>query len=204
MNIREYEEECLKKLKMLGINIAGREKEITDNILRMPEDMLNDMEKYSILGLILDTVGFANYNDETNEYKMLSEQVYSFDVEVFFVDIMYTIFLNYINRLSGGELQISDITENTDNVNFEEGTGTQIVSFTLRGKSYYYEAEANNDWFDTKIINYVNQILKEQNSDKYLLATSDGFQNCILFYNTEEWAKKYNEFFPESKVVKYD
>lgn len=32
--------------------------------------------------------------------------------------------------------------------------------------------------------------------------TSDEWQNCIVFYNTDEWAKEYNKTFPELQIKK--
>lgn len=202
MEIKNYIEESLKKLNLLGIDTLDEDDKIISNILKMPKDMLDDLSRSQILGLVLDYIGISEYNIEKNEYKLSSNDVYSFDMEVADIDIMYTIFLNYINKISNEELKISNIVEDTTNVNFEEGTGTQIVKFKVYDKEYKYEAKVNHDWFDTRIISYINQILQEQNSNKFLYVTSDGWQNCILFYKTEKWAEKYNQAFPDLQIEK--
>ena len=61
-----------------------------------------------------------------------------------------------------------------------------------------------NDWFDMKMIGYINKILQENNSNKFLYFTSDGWQNCILFYNTEKWAEKFNSNFTEMNIEKIE
>ena len=154
--------------------------------------MLNDMEDSQILGLVLDNIGRAEYNVENKEYKLFSNNVYSFDTEVIDIDMMYTIFLNFVNKLSNDELRIIDIIEDNSNINYEQGTGEKIVSFKLNSKEYKYITKVKNDWFDMKMIGYINKILQENNCKKFLYVSNDGWQNCILFYNTEKWAEKFN------------
>lgn len=200
MDIRNYIEESITKLDSLGINALDMKDEITSHLIDWPEDIRDSLSAEQVLGLILDDIGYSEYDIERNECISFPNNVYSFDVEVAYVDIMYTIFLNTIVALSNNEINITDIVEDTSNVNYEEGTGIQIVTFKLNEKEYKYEARVYYDWFDGGIISYVNQILQEQNSDKFLYVTGDGWQNCIVFYNTEEWAKKYNQAFPELPI----
>ena len=202
MEIKEYIKESLRKLDTLGIPTSHMEDKIMNAIMSTPPDMLQDMAIENILGLILDYVGSPIYDVEINEYKMESEQVYSFDVEVPYPDIMYTVFLNFVNKLTGEDIVISDITEDTDHVNYQEGNRTKVVHFSVNGKQYQYEAEVHYDWFDMRFIHEMNQILQEYNVAKSLYVTSDSWQNCILFYNTELWAKRYQKAFPESKLEK--
>ena len=204
MKIQKYIETIFKKMKLLDITITEQEKQnIINNILKMPSDMLSDMEKDQILGLVLDNIGRAEYNIENKEYKLLSKNVYSFDTEIMDIDTMYTIFLNFINKLSNNELKITDIIED-NNIDHEQGTGEKIISFKMNNKEYKYVAYTKNDWFDIKIIGYINKILQENKSQKFLYTSSDGWQNCILFYNTEEWAKKFNNNFTEINIEKIE
>lgn len=203
MEIKNYIETSFEKLNLLNITVTEQEKQRTiNNILQMPSDMLNDFEESQILGLVLDNIGMAEYNIENKEYKLFSNSVYSFDTEIMDIDIMYTIFLNFINNLSNNELEVTDISEDNDNMNYEEGTGVKIVSFKLNNDEYKYEAKVQYDWFDIDIISYINKILLENNFKKFLYVASDGWQNCILFYNTEEWAEKFNEIFTEINIEK--
>lgn len=200
MNVKNYIEESLMKLKSLGINNLNNNDEIINSILQMPSDMLNDLEKSQILGLVLDNIGGSEYNIQNKEYKLFSNNIYSFDTEVMDIDMMYTIFLNFINNLSKDELKISNISEDNSNINYEEGTGVKTVIFKLNDKEYKYEAKVYYDWFDMEIVGYINRILLENNSNKFLYVTTDGWQNCILFYNTEQWAEKFNDNFTEIHI----
>ena len=205
MKIQNYIENSFEKMNLLDITVSEQEKQRTINdILKMPSDMLNDMEKYQILGLVLDNIGRAEYNIENKEYKLFSNNVYSFDTEVMDIDMMYTIFLNFVNKLSNDELKITDILEDNNNIDYEQGTGEKIVSFKLNSKEYKYIAKVKNDWFDMEMIGYINKILQENNCKKFLYVSSDGWQNCILFYNTEEWAEKFNSNFTEINIEKIE
>ena len=202
MKIQNYIETSLEKLNLLNIIVTEQEKQnIINCILQMPSDMLNDMENSQILGLVLDNIGRAEYNVENKEYKLFSNNVYSFDTEVIDIDMMYTIFLNLVNKLSNDELRITDIIEDNSSINYEQWTGEKIVSFKLNSKEYKYIAKLKNDWFDMEMIGYINKILQENNSNKFLYFTSDGWQNCILFYNTEKWAEKFNNNFTEMNIL---
>lgn len=202
MNTKNYIYECLDKLNKLGINFNNKTKdEITNSILKMPSDMLSDMENDQILGLVLDDIGFVKYDDDKNEYEMTSNQVYSFDMEVFDISTMYKVFLDIINIITNNELKISDIVEDISNIDFENNSGIHIVNFKCMDKYYKYESQVNYDWFDVNIINFINEILENNNSNKYLYVTSDLGQNCILFYNTEDWANEFNNAF-DLKVEK--
>lgn len=205
MKIQNYIETSLEKLNLFDITVTEQEKQCAINdILKMPSDMLNDMENSQILGLVLDNIGRAEYNIENKEYKLFSNNVYSFDTEVIDIDMMYTIFLNFVNKLSNDELRITDIIEDNSNINYEQGTGEKIVSFKLNSKEYKYIAKVKNDWFDMKMIGYINKILQENNCKKFLYVSNDGWQNCILFYNTEEWSEKFNSNFTEMNIEKIE
>ncbi len=195
MNVNNYIYGCLDSLSELGIESLEDKEKTVGNILQMPADMLEDMDKGQILGLILDNIGQTQYLPDTNQYKMLCRQVYSFDMEVSDISTMYTVFLNFVNLIINGDLQISDIVEDISNIDFEHGTGVHIISFKCNEEEYKYEAESNYDWFDMKVISFINQILDTNGINKHLYITSDGWQNCIVFYNTEEWAKKFNDTF---------
>ena len=79
MKIQNYIETSLEKLNLLDITVTEQEKQCAINdILKMPSDMLNDMENSQILGLVLDNIGRAEYNIENKEYKLFSNNVYSF------------------------------------------------------------------------------------------------------------------------------
>lgn len=190
MDIQKYIHECLKQLSALGIDVLDRENELMSQMMRMPSDILADMEKGQIFGLLLDNIG-AFYS--IDEFQFSSNQVYSFDLEVFDMSMMYTHFLMGVISITNGDLDIKDIIEDTSKIDFENGRGIHTICFQCNGKTYQYDAISHYDWFDTKVLSFLGQVVKEQNTGKYLFAASDGWQNCILFYNTEAWAKELND-----------
>lgn len=183
LNIHNYIGACLQDLKELGIDVTAQAEEIENRILQMPSDILADMladwEKEEIAGMMFDI--------------MKSEQIYSFDVEVDNPGNMYRPFLEKIETLTKGDLTFCDIKEMVDEKTYEAGEGDYSLSFSCNGKSYEYTLRFEYDWFDTEILSYLNAILEEEQSENALYAGSDGLQNCIVFYNTEEWARQFNE-----------
>ena len=202
MDIQKYIRNSLFKLRLMGIESRVDEREMIDGFLQMPREILNDMEPAQILGMILDNVGAAQYDGESGRISLSSRQLYSFDMEVFDTSTMYTVFLNALNELSDGELVFADIREGTDGEAYSAGVGTQTVAFTLNGQRCRFDVQVNYDWFDTEIIGYINQLLQKQPVTKALYGTSDGFQNCILFYTTDQWAEGFNVNFPELPIVR--
>ena len=179
LNIHNYIGACLQDLKELGIDVTAQAEEIENNILQMPSDMLADWEKEEIAGMMFDI--------------MKSEQVYSFDVEADAPGDMYRPFLEKIEALTKGDLAFRDIREVVDEKTFEAGEGDCSLSFSCNGKSYEYTLRFEYDWFDTEILSYLNAILEDEQPENALYAGSDGWQNCIVFYNTGEWARQFNE-----------
>lgn len=191
--MENYIHQTLHSLQDLGINVLEKEKEITNSILKMPKNMLEDMDKGNIVGLILNYLGVGKYDFEKNTWTPSSEDVYSFDMEVFDINTMYTNFFKGIMQITKGDIDITDIKEDLSQIDFEKGTGLHIVYFKYNGIPYEYQAKSYYDWFDHNIISFMNQVLHEHNIEKSLFMASDGWQNCILFYNTEQWAKKLKE-----------
>lgn len=193
MDIRAFIHDSLEKLKDLGIDATSMEQTLTDSVLRMPDDMLADMEKEQILGLLLDDMGMGVHDEEHDVSFCMSEQIYSFDMEVFDIEQIYTHFLEGLSMIVKEDFTFTDIEEDTGKVDFEAGTGIQTIHFCCNGKHCQYDAKVVDDWFDPGMLTYINQVIKEYNTGKCLYVASDGWQNCILFYQTEEWARRFQE-----------
>lgn len=191
--MEKYIRQTLQSLEDLGIHVLEKEKEVTDSILGMPKNMLEDMDKGNIVGLIFDHLGVGDYDFERNSWNPSSEDVYSFDMEFFDISTMYTHFLRGVMQIAKGDIDITDIKEDLSQIDFEKGSGLHIVYFKCNGIPYEYQAKTDHDWFDCHMVSFMNQILREQNIEKSLFMASDGWQNCILFYNTEQWAKRLKE-----------
>ncbi len=94
--------------------------------------------------------------------------VYTFDVEFFNVEKMYTDFLTGVSSLDQEELDFKNIQEDTSQVNWEEGTGKRTVCFEWNDRQFTLEAEVYDDWFDVSVANELNKIIKEYGNEKQL------------------------------------
>ncbi len=190
---RSYEE-LAEDLRSMGLTVPE------DMIQKLSEYMGDDMYEEYMRDMyemdpaygyreILMYLGWGDYDDDLN-WTPVSDQVYAFDCEMWDISSMYTEVLNGIISISGGEFTITDIEENTDQVDYENNTGVQLLSFRYNGVPYTFEAEVNYDWLDLDFLEFMNQVLVEQGNPKRILVTGDGGQGCILLYNTPEWGRQ--------------
>jgi len=191
-SISEYMtyEEVASTLKELGINGITDDtiKELTDNSLDYPEGII-----YNKFATMLTTLGIGNYDYDNYTWTPGNNSVYSFDVEVYDIDEMYTLFLQGISSIGEGELEFTNIIEDTSKVNWDYGSGKRSVSFDWNGTTYTLNAKMQSDWFDVKVIKQLNKIIKKANTGKKIYITFDDYQECIVFYRDSEWAKRFEK-----------
>lgn len=176
MNRKAYIEKCLADLQTLGIDVAGKKQSIIDGIISYPADMLENMDGSRLTGLLLDWID--------------SDKIYSFDTEITVISTMYSDFLERIEKLAKGDIEFRNKTEI---FNGEAEKEIHTIQFQCKEKEYIYRAKSDGDWFDTEIFAFLNQVIAEQKTGKYLFICGDGYQNCIVFYETEEWLRRFNE-----------
>lgn len=195
MNVENLITASIEKLGTLGIDIPEELDmlEITKGMLGMPEEVMEAMEECQLIGMLLSHIGNGKYDYTDWSWMPLSNQVYAFDMEVFNVSSMYTMFLQGIQAITGDDISITDISEDCSKVDFEKGCGTQTVRFQCNGKPYQYDAAVNYDWFDVGMLCFMDRVVREQNTGKYLFIASDGYQGCVLLYQTKEWSGKFQE-----------
>ncbi len=150
-------------------------------------------DSLDVTTMLLAAVGVGRFNFDTFEWTPTSDMVYSFDVEVFDIDRMYTLFLWGIQSISKGEFEITQIQEDAGEAEDPSGGRTQTVRFLCDGKPCVYHARRNHDWFDMEILNYMNEVLADTGKPQRLYFMSDGYQECIIFYCTEFWAKRFEK-----------
>lgn len=194
--IRDYIDNVIDGLITLEAVQASKHQELLDGILSLPSDMLHDLEKEQIVGMLLDNIGCANYDFEKNKWLTAPGRIYSFDMEVG-LGSMYEDTLMNLRACTGGNIDISDVQED-----FSHAEKDKIVNvdFSLNKKPYHYDAKYRYDWFDPEIFSYIGSILVKERKDRYLYGCSDGGQNLILFYESEEWMQKFSKvtgIFPE-------
>ncbi len=182
--------ECLEKLRELGIDALGAEKEIKNIFLFLPDEVLEAMEPERYLAEILGNIGTGFYSGT----ERLPSEIYVFDMEGQDIERMYTGFLEGILRIAGGSLEITDIEEIISQKELESRIGTQTVRFRCNGKEYEYKARLNHDWFDAGMLAFMSKVVEEQNTGSHLYVTSD-YQNCIVLYRTREWAERFRQLF---------
>ena len=69
------------------------------------------------------------------------------------------------------------------------------MRFVCNGTVYEYNVNVYYDWFDTELLTFMGRVVREQNTGSRLYVTGDGYQECILFYQTEIWARNFEKLF---------
>lgn len=195
MNQKSYAEiaETLRELDIDGVS-DELVKELDKSYDSIPQEVLMDlmeMEQPNKTAMLLTAVGSGTYDYENWTWTPGSRSVYAFDVEVMDISHMYTNFLKGVSAIGGGELEFTNVAEDMSQVDEENGTGKRIVTFDWRGERSTLEAEENQDWFDVKVADGLNEIIMAKGGSKKLYFASDGYQECIIFYCDQEWADKF-------------
>lgn len=132
--------------------------------------------------------GMGDFDAETFEWTPSDSGVYWMDVEVFFVDSIYTDFFAGLSAMDE-ELDFSNVQEDYSKVDIESGTGTLPVSFDFHGQHYELNARYNYDWFDDAVLSEVIRIVNSAGGDQKLYYAFDGGQGFLLYYGTAEDAR---------------
>ena len=154
----------------------------------VPQEIRDSLD---VVTMLLAAVGVGTYDTGTCEWTPTSDRVYSFDVEVSDIDRMYTLFLQGIQSINEDEFEITQIREEAGRLEYPSGRETRRVRFLCDGRECIYQAQMNYDWFDAGIFDYMNEVLAEAGNPKRLYFMSDGYQECIVFYCTEFWARRF-------------
>lgn len=183
--------ECADSLIKLGITGISEDiiKRVEYDFAEVPEFAVDSLNKIT---LILSRIGDGRYDYNTGVWKSTSSQVYSFDVEVFDIDNMYTLFLQGISSINNNEFVIANINESIVDFDDKNGTRKKIIKFCYNDNEYRFETILKGDWFNLEIIAYMNNILEVEDNPKKLFYMDDGYQECIVFYCTEAWAENFN------------
>lgn len=163
-----------------------------------------DEEEINIAADTLKNLGFTEITDEMiasvhetyneaypREWTPSSSQVYAFDMEILDVANMYSDFFKGITAINNNEFEITDIEEDMGIGSEDLGIGIRNVTFRYNGTSYQFHAKAMYDWFDGSIIGYMNKVFKKENNPNRLYYMTDGYQELIVFYCSDEWAADF-------------
>ena len=169
--------------------ITGISKELLESLEEQwnefPPEALDSMNK---LALLLSEVSMGRYDFKTGTWTPTSNIVYSFDMEALDSGNMYDILFQGIASIAGEQLQIREVRQDDG-----EGYYDRKVYFTVDGAEHCFQAEFGGDWYDTKILDKLNQILEEQNTSYRLWFMTDGYQQVIVFFCEEAWAREFME-----------
>lgn len=185
--------ETIAALKELGIDATSVEDEIAESFNAFPSEIAESMDAEQRNGMILMYIDWLLYSDEAAEPSTEPRQFFCFDMECMELERMYTVFVNSVAEIAGDDLVFTDIQEDTSQVDYDSGTGVQTISFQCNGKAYQYNAVVYNDWFDVGMLTFMNDVISEQSSGRHLYVTSDGYQTCIVFCRTKDWAARFKK-----------
>lgn len=184
--------QTIELLEDLGITGITEEmgNRIENSWSSIPEEVRPSL---NIVAMLLSEIGGGHHDFQTGEWTPISNKVYSFDVEVFDVGNMYRLFFQGIQSISEGEFEITDVVDNAEEVDWENGSGVRKISFCFNQKPYYFEAKMMYDWFDVRLLGYMNEVLEKEGNPKRFYMMSDGYQEVMLFYCNEFWAKRFEK-----------
>lgn len=177
-------------LASLGLDVP--EETVESVRSSMVEYDLYDMVEESPYTWLLMDMGMPSYDEDWNLVGYSSE-VFWFDFEGVDLSTDYIDILNGMLALAQGSPldSVSDIRENTENVDWEKGSGTVTVSLNWEGQDYHYDMEVYYDWIDGEVLSLFNELLEGRNFQKRFYAMGDNGQGAIVFFCTEEWAEEF-------------
>lgn len=194
-----------KEIQMLQSLVEGKEvdetwQQMIDSAIQQVETDIQNANVYDILMKL----GMGKMDYQTGEWTPLSNQVYAFDAEVMFIDLMYTQFLQGVQAIVrdiGITCIQEDLSGMTAEMTFADDPqampedGRRKVSFLCNGHPYSIELESYGDWFNQRMIDFMNQVLEKENCENRLHILTDKYdQMVIMIYDTTERAEAIRPF----------
>lgn len=121
-----------------------------------------------------------------NTDKPVSDNCWYFDFESIESEGDYVEILENLKRISGNELNFSNIK---DNIDFDNETAW--VSFDLNGEHYKYDLVFESDWADHTLFENIVKLTKKYNT-KAKFTVHSGGQDVVIDYMTESEFNKFN------------
>ena len=188
------------RLRGLGIEIP----EESERIVRAEMDQIHEEYRQyhgpdlfipveEDLMTIMCLLGTGEYIKETDSFRTLTDGLYAFDMEMTWIQEDYERLLDAVERMSGGTIDIEDISIEIDEAILDEGQGTFPLRFTMNGDPCEYTLELNTDWMDLRVLDYLNRDIGKYDDRRRLWLMYDGGQGMIVFYRDEAWAKRFRQ-----------
>jgi len=140
---------------------------------------------------LLADFGWGKYDYDTGEWTPTSDWVYALDTEIFDVSNMYPGFFEGLLSISGDQVPITDVVQDDSKVDWEEGTGTWIITLNYDGKPYTIKAQAMSDWLDCSILKSVNEILEKEGNPRRYYAMWNNYQGITVLFLDQEQARAF-------------
>ena len=141
---------------------------------------------------LLVRLGEGYYNYDTFEWTSLTDQLYAFDLEVFDMSNMYTLFLQSIGSIVP-DIEITGIKEDLSGLN-DDLEGERSVSFLCNGHLYSFTLVGMHDWFDVDMLDYIRQVIHAENCPYELLYFYTIGQDVALYYGMQEKGEQLEAF----------
>ncbi len=141
---------------------------------------------------LLVRLGEGHYNYDTYEWTPLTDQLYAFDLEIFDISHIYTLFLQGIQSIVP-DIEITEIEEDLSGLN-DGLDGERKVSFLCNGHPYSFTLVGMHDWFDVNMLDYMQQVIQAENCPFMLHCFYTIGQDVALYYGTKEKAEKLEVF----------
>lgn len=193
----------VQTLRSLGFSITDQ---LADRVRgMMAEDMMRVyVEGYPYTWLLTE-LG-APSRDENGRISGYPEEVFWFDFEGWDISSDYMEVLEGMLALAGdGPLEdVTEIAEDTENMDWEAGSGSITVKLLWKGQSCSWDMDVEYDWIDPDILGVFNGLLEQTDAAERFYVIGDNGQGALVFYRTAEWAQAFEKatgLAPEAPVV---
>lgn len=179
-------------VEALGFSVSEDVMDEMKESMRKNEEARIYIEGYPFQELLL-YLGRPEHGKDTRDLASSPKQAYWLDWEGDDIPQDYLHLLKGIENLTHGEMVLEDVQVNTNNADWEKGSGEIVLDFFCNGNPYEVVLEVMADWLDTSVIGQMNRILCLERLPGRIYACSDGGQGAVLFYRDEAWAEQFKK-----------
>lgn len=168
----------IEKLKEIGFSLSNNLS--IDFLLNEFDRSVYESDPF---GCLLFTLG-SEHQDFDGVWKQNSNDIFTFDTECVEDNGSYISIMKKFSSLAQGAFDICNIK---DSVDFNSKKAW--VSFDFQGKNYKRDLRLDDDWFDTKLIDMINDLLRISGSKKRFYTYSPD-QNLLVVFQDENGIKQ--------------
>lgn len=186
-------EEQVSVLRSLGFTIPKEMEEALGSYFQ-EDEVASYVERYPYIWL-LSNLTWAHREEAWADWFQDGAEVFWFDFEGWDITTDYIMVLEGMRELSAGSIldDVENIREDTENVNWERGTGTITVLLDWRGQEYSFKMNMQSDWIDPKVLGIYNGLLEKEGIPERFYMTGDDGQGALVLYCTKEWASEFEK-----------